>query len=189
MNRGIKKILEQILKYFLQGILYAAPIIITAYALYKTFDLVDGLFPFRFPGMGILFILVGLTLFGFLANTIIAKPIFYYIGKLIEQTPVISLVYTSVKDLMKAFVGDKKKFTEPVSVLIDKNSGVEKLGFVTQTDLTKLGIAKGKVAVYCPIAYNMSGDLFIVPAENVTLLQGSPKDIMKFIISGGVSAM
>jgi uncharacterized membrane protein len=189
MNRGLKIILEHLLKYFLQGLLYAAPIIITAYALYKAFDLVDGLFPFRFPGMGILFILVSLTLFGFIATTIIARPVIYYIGKLIERTPVINLVYTSVKDLMKAFMGDKKKFNEPVLVVMDKNSGIEKLGFVTQTDLTKLGIAKGKVSVYFPISYNMSGDLFIVPAENVTSLSGSPKDIMKFIISGGVTGV
>jgi uncharacterized membrane protein len=189
MNKNFKIFMEQLLKYFLQGLLYAAPISITIYALIKVLGMIDGILPFRFPGIGILCILVSLTVLGFLANTIVARPIMYYVGKLIERTPIIKILYTSVKDLMKAFMGDKKKFNEPVLVTMDKNSGIEKLGFVTRTDLTKLGIAKGKVAVYFPIAYNMSGDLFIVPAENVVRLSGSSSEIMKFIISGGVTGV
>jgi uncharacterized membrane protein len=45
----------------------------------------------------------------------------------------------------------------------------------------------GKVAVYLPHSYNFSGDLYIVPRENVTPVQASGTAIMKFIVSGGVT--
>ena len=66
-------------------------------------------------------------------------------------------------------------------------SGLEKLGFITQEDLSKLGI-EGKVAVYLPHSYNFSGNLFIVPSQNVIILKSaSSADVMKFIVSGGVT--
>jgi uncharacterized membrane protein len=47
--------------------------------------------------------------------------------------------------------------------------------------------AKDKVAVYFPQSYTFAGDMFIVPAENVTPLDISPKDAMKFAVTGGVA--
>jgi uncharacterized membrane protein len=68
-----------------------------------------------------------------------------------------------------------------------ENATVQKLGFMTSDDLSDLGIMKGQVAVYLPHSYAFSGNLFIVPAENITLIDASASDIMKFIVSGGVS--
>ncbi len=44
-----------------------------------------------------------------------------------------------------------------------------------------------KVAVYLPHAFAWSGNLVIVPAKNVTILDARAADIMKFVVSGGVS--
>jgi len=63
---------------------------------------------------------------------------------------------------------------------------VHKLGFITQEDLASLGLKEGFIAVYLPHSYNFSGNLFIVPKENVTLIDRSTSDVMKFIVSGGV---
>jgi uncharacterized membrane protein len=90
---------------------------------------------------------------------------------------------------MSAFVGKDKKFTEPVLVKVNKDSELEKLGFITQHDLSRLGIEKGKVAVYLPHSYNFSGNLFIVPARNITPIDASPTEVMKFIVTAGVTAI
>jgi len=90
---------------------------------------------------------------------------------------------------MNAFVGKDKKFTEPVLVKVNKDSELEKLGFITQHDLTTLGIEAGKVAVYLPHSYNFSGNLFIVPASNVKPLNANSAEIMKFIVTAGVTAI
>jgi uncharacterized membrane protein len=157
--------------------------------LIKIFEIVDGILPFKIPGIGLLVILIIITFVGILASTIIGKPLMSYYNKILDKIPLIKILYSSIKDLMSAFVGQKKKFTEPVLVRMSKDSEIEKLGFLTQKDLSILGLAKGKVAVYFPHSYNFSGNLFIVPVENVKHLNISPTEIMKFIVSGGVTEL
>jgi len=176
---NFKKVWKRIFKYFLEGLILIAPISITIYALYKIFEILDGILHFKIPGLGLLVILVVITLIGIIGSTIIAKPILAYYNRLLEKIPIIKIVYTSIKDLMSAFVGQKKKFTEAVLVKISSDSTLEKLGFITQKDLTSLGIEKGKVAVYFPHSYNFSGNLVIVSIENIKPISGSPTDIMK----------
>jgi uncharacterized membrane protein len=98
----------------------------------------------------------------------------------------VKLIYSSVKDLLNAFVGDKKKFTKPVLVTINKDNQLHRIGFITQDDLSTLGL-KDMVVVYFPQSYAVAGDHFIVPKENVKPLDISGPVAMKFIISGGVS--
>ena len=104
-----------------------------------------------------------------------------------DRVPLIKLIYTSVKDLIAAFVGKKKRFTEPVLVKMEGN--VERLGFITQRDLTELGISADKIGVYIPFSYALTGNLIIVPKNFVTPVDGNSTDIMKFIISGGVTEL
>ena len=73
-------------------------------------------------------------------------------------------------------------------MLINPEAKLEKLGFLTEHDLAILG-EEDKVAVYFPHSYNFSGELFIVPSNQVRELDISPTDVMKFIVSGGVSQL
>ena len=69
------------------------------------------------------------------------------------------------------------------------DSDVKKLGFITNKDLSEIGISDDKVAVYLPHSYAFSGNLFIVPKRNVTPIDAKAADIMKFIVSGGVTTV
>lgn len=189
--------MSKIIRFFLQGLILIAPIAITIYALVMLFDFVDGLLityltdliGFKVPGLGLLIILVTITLIGLMGSTILFKPIISSLDRLISQAPLVKIIYTSIKDFMSAFVGKDKKFTEPVLVKVNKDSQLEKLGFITQHDLTRLGIEKGKVAVYLPHSYNFSGNLFVVSIENVTPIDASPTEVMKFIVTAGVTSI
>jgi uncharacterized membrane protein len=92
-----------------------------------------------------------------------------------------------LKDLFSGFVGEKRKFNQPVLVKVNAVSELEKLGFLTQEDVSNIGVEGNKAAVYFPHSYNFSGELFIVPCEHITKIEGSPSEIMKFIVSGGVT--
>lgn len=181
--------MKKVLRYFLQGLIFVAPVSITVFVLIKGFMLVDGLLNFQVPGLGALVILLGVTIIGFLGSTFLFKPLANYFNKLLERIPLFKIIYSSIKDLMSAFVGQKKKFNVPVLVRVSKEAHLEKMGFITQTDLSKLAIEDGKVAVYLPHSYNFSGNLFIVQQENITPLNISPTIAMKFIVSGGVTDM
>lgn len=195
--KGDKLISKQLLSWFLQGLLFTAPVALTVYILYVSFTVVDGIltdvilniFGFRVPGLGLIVILGSITIIGFLGSSIVFRPLLSYLDKIISQAPLVKIIYTSIKDFMSAFVGKEKRFTEPVLVKVSRDANLEKMGFITKRDLSNLGIPGGKVAVYLPHSYNFSGNLFIVPTENITPLDAPPSEVMKFIVTAGVTSI
>jgi uncharacterized membrane protein len=181
-----KTFFGKLLNYFFQGIIILAPITITVYILYVILKFVDDLVPIHIPGIGILIVIVVVTLTGVLASTFIGRPIIAYLNKLLNKAHLLKTVINSIKDLLGAFVGKKKKFNEPVLVMMNKESGIEQMGFVTCKELAMIGIHGKKIAVYIPFSFTFTGYMFVVPAENITPLNISSTDAIKFIISGGV---
>ena len=176
--------MKKLLGYFLQGLLYIVPIGVTLYVVVESIAFVDGILPLDVPGLGLLLILVSVTFVGFIGGTLLTRQVLNF-DKLLERIPLIKIIYTSVKDLLSAFVGTKKRFTEPV--LVKMEGDVERFGFITQKDLTFLGLSEDKIGVYIPFSYAVTGNLIVVPKKHITPVQGSSADIMKFIISGGVA--
>ena len=189
-----KSLKRRLVNYFLQGLLYIAPLGITLYILYALFDFVDGLlrssiqslFGIDIPGLGLVIILAMVTLLGYVGQTVIAQPAKRYLEQLIKQAPFLQTIYTTTKDFLGAFLGKEKKFVHPVIVKLNPEYELERIGFLTQSDLSELNV-KDKVAVYFPQSYSFSGDLFIVPSQNVTPLDITPRDAMKFAVTGGVA--
>jgi uncharacterized membrane protein len=105
----------------------------------------------------------------------------------LNKVPLLKTLYTSIKDLLSAFVGTKKRFNEPVLVNVGSGGGLQKIGFITEKDLSDLGIPNTKIAVYLPHSYAFSGNLFIVDASAVSPIDAKASDVMKFIVSGGVT--
>lgn len=178
--------MNRLIKYFLRGLLLVIPIGVTIYILLASIRWLDGLLALDFPGAGLIIILTSVTLIGYIGSSLIAQPIFNFFERLLNRLPLVRIIYSSLKDLISAFVGDKKKFNQPVLVTLNKESNLQKLGFITQEDLHNLGL-QDKTAVYLPHSYNFSGDLYIVPRENITLIHATGADVMKFIVSGGVT--
>ncbi len=189
--------MKKIRNYFFQGLLFLAPVGLTVYIIYLIYmgthnfleNQIKPLLGFDIPFLNLLilisiFLLVAVI--GFLGQTFIFRPVQNLVVKSFEKVPIIKFIYTTLKDFLSAFVGKEKKFTNPALVKVHHLTNLEKLGFVTKEDLNIIGIKDKKVAVYFPHSYNFSGELFIVPADQVTPLDLPPADVMKFIISGGV---
>jgi uncharacterized membrane protein len=124
---------------------------------------------------------------GIIVTNFVTEPIKKWFGRWFKRLPVFNVIYTSFKDLTEAFVGDDKKFSEPVVVEINE-SGLKQIGFLTQKDLSKIGYS-GDVAVYFPLSYSFAGQLCIVNTNKVKPLNMSASEAMKFIVSGGVSQL
>lgn len=186
----MKKIFSGIVSYFLKGLLYTVPLVITVYVIYQVFMFFDRLvvLPYDIPGLGILFLLIFITLVGVIGSSVIVQPISRRMIKFIETTPVLKTIYSAVKDLVSTFVEKKNAFRVPVLVKVSEDSNLEKLGFITQEDLSTIGIeGTEKIAVYMPHSYAFSGNLFIVERKNVKVIDQKASDVMKFIVSGGVA--
>lgn len=187
-----KSIFKLFLKYFFRGLLYAAPVTITIYIIVELFKFFDGLIPvgINIPGMGFLVLIVAITILGVVGSSIILEPLKSQFNQILDKAPLLKTIYSSVKDLLSAFVGSKKSFDKPVLVKMNKDSNLEKLGFITAEDLKKIGVTDDRVGVYLPHSYNFSGNFFIVPASQVTPVKNvKSADFMKFIVSGGVTKL
>ncbi len=184
----MRRIASVLLRSFLQGLLLLSPIAITAYVLYTVFNSVDNLVPFVPRGLGFVIIIVAVTLMGYLGTRFfIGKWLFDSFSYLLEHTPGVKYIYSSVRDVMKSFVGDKKRFNKPVWVCVSNNPEMWRIGFMTQKDMSYLGM-ENKVAVYLPHAYAISGWVIVTDSINVKPVKKmTPGEAMKFAVSGGVT--
>ena len=184
--------LHFVVSYFIRGLLIVAPAAVTLYILFTAFVWVDGLidlerrFGFRIPGLGALAVIILVTVTGFIASSILARYFIDLAENTLRRLPLVRLVYTSIKDLVGAFVGEQKRFDRPVLVSIFPGSDVKVIGFVTRTSLANFDLPD-HVAVYFPNSFNFAGHLLVMPRERTTPLRTDGTSVMTFIVSGGVS--
>jgi len=183
--------MKNIKQYFLKGLLYIVPVAVTFWVLIEIYKLLNGIIGRFLAGnwqyLGILILIVLITFIGFVGSVIIASPINAFFQRLLEKAPLLKTIYSSVKDLMNTFVGKKKGFSKPVLIKLYENSTIERIGFITNEDLKTLNIKDGKVLVYLPHSYAFSGQLFVVDRSYIKPIDSSSSEIMKLIVSGGVT--
>lgn len=191
--------------YFFQGLIILAPIVITAWAVISLFNFIDGILPNllntlfpslvgldangepkRYPGLGFLVVIVIVILIGYLSSSFVFGRIVHFFDLLLEKTPGVKVIYTTLKDFFEAFAGNKKKFNRAVLVCIEAHD-VWQLGFVTQQDVHEFGLHE-YVSVYIPHSYAFSGRLYFVKRDRVKIVDHmNATEAMKFAISGGVA--
>jgi uncharacterized membrane protein len=203
---GFKETLGKLLQLFLQGLIVLAPIGITIWVVFGLFNWVDSFLPNlinsfapdllqkdasgnlrRLPGLGFLVVVTLVLLVGWLSSLFVVGRLVAVFDTVLERTPGIKFIYSSVKDFLEAFAGNKKKFDHPVLVNVD-GTDVWRIGFITQESSKHLGL-ENHITVYVPHSYAISGITYIVPQEKVRPLPPNihPADAMKFTVSGGVS--
>ena len=195
----------RILNLFFQGLIILAPIVITTWAVISLFKFIDGILPNllhvlfpdlvkldafgspeKIPGLGFLVVICIVLLVGYISSSFIVAKLVEWFDMILERTPGVKIIYSTVKDLMEAFAGNKRKFNRAVLVSIEAPD-VWRVGFVTQSDASAFGLTD-YVTVYLPHSYAFSGILYFVKKDRVRLLDGvSSADVMKFAISGGVA--
>ncbi len=199
-NRWLRKLFQ----YFFQGIVVLAPICITLYAVIWLFSTMDNILPdllYNFfpnnlskangllrtiPGLGFVAVVIIVIFFGRISSGFFASRIFDALDHVLQRTPGLKFIYTSVKDILQAFTGNKKKFNRPVLVNIGEED-VWRVGFITQESAGHFDLPQHDV-VYIPLAYSITGVTYIVPRKKIKLLINiSPAEAMKFAVSGGVA--
>jgi uncharacterized membrane protein len=171
--------------YFLRGLLITIPTAVTVWLCYMAFTRVDSWLGINIPGVGFLVTVVAITAIGFMGSNLVTRGLLATVEDAIERLPFVRLVYNSSKDLLGAFVGEKKRFDKPVMVQLSPDGAIRALGFITQESLAQLGVAETLV-VYLPFSYSIAGWTCLVPASRVHRLETSSADFMAFVVSGGV---
>jgi uncharacterized membrane protein len=149
---------------------------------------VDSLIPWPMPpGLGFIIVISSLTLIGLGTRSFLGQELFDFLDHLLKKTPGIKYVYSSLKDIMTSFVGDKKRFNKPVWVCTNTQPETWRIGFLTQESMDYLGM-EGKIAVYLPHAYAISGWVILTGKENIKpVTTMNAAEAMKFAVSGGIT--
>lgn len=199
-----RQTLKRLFQYFLQGLIILAPIIITIYAVTGLFNFIDRILPgilgtifphwwldehgnaFRIPGLGVIILILTVIFVGYISSSFIVGRLVDLFDTILERTPGIKIIYSTVKDFFEAFAGNKRKFDKAVLVSV-QDKDVWQIAFITQEELLQFGMAE-YVAVYIPKAYAFTGELYFLKKERVRVITGiSSAEAMKFAISGGVT--
>src|SRR5690554_6516366 len=179
--------MKNLIRYFFQGLLLAAPIVITFTLVRWMIATLGGVFSVGDSSfIGLLIALVLLTALGYFISNFVGRELFRLFEELIERTPGIKILYTAIRDLLEAFVGEKKRFDRPVIVDLDASGQLKALGFMTG-DSSHVGVPEGFVTVYLPQSYNVAGNLLLVPRERVHPIAVDSTELMTFVMSGGVA--
>lgn len=172
--------------YFLRGLVLTVPLVLTVAVCWIVFTRIDGWLGLPIPGVGFVVTIVAITIVGFVGSTFIWGQVERQMDDLLNRLPFVRLLYSSTKDLLNAFVGEKRRFDAPVLVALSADGAVRTFGFITQPSLELLGLP-GDVAVYFPQSYNFAGQLVVVPRDRVTRLEAVSSDVLAFVVSGGVT--
>lgn len=178
--------MKLLLTYFLRGLVLTVPLFVTGWICWLVFMQIDGWLGLPQPGAGFAIIIAAVTVAGFVGSTFLWRRVEVAVEAVLDRLPFVRLLYSSTRDLMNAFVGEKRRFDSPVLVAMSADGAVRTFGFITQRSLTALGLEED-VAVYFPQSYNFAGQLVVVPAVRVTPLEAPSSDVLAFIVSGGVT--
>lgn len=182
--------MTRLLNYFLKGVAILAPLALTVYVCVRLFTTIDGWMGLPVPGAGFVLTVVLITLFGIFATSLLTRGVLGLVERLFDRLPFVRLLYSSTRDLLDAFVGERRRFDQPVLVTPYVGGVARVMGFVTQRSLTGLGPGlDGHVAVYIPMSYSIAGTMLIVPTSAVTVMPVDAAEAMAFIVSGGVTEL
>jgi uncharacterized membrane protein len=180
--------MTRLLNYFVRGLVVVTPLAVTIWVCVTIFQTIDNWLGLPVPGAGFMITIVLVTLIGFLASSIVARTIGDEFDKLLARLPFVRLLYSSAKDMLNAFVGEKRRFDKPVLVSLTADGSVKIVGFLTSDSLAALGAAD-YATVYMPQSYGFAGHVLVVPASRVTRIDADAPEVMAFIISGGVTGV
>ncbi|MCC7301733.1 MAG: DUF502 domain-containing protein [Bacteroidia bacterium] len=187
--------MKKITAWFINGLLIVVPVGITVLVVTRIIYWIEGVVgkvggiinSVIDPWLILLISLVVILAVGALGTTLFFKPLLTFLDHALEKTPVVKTVYSSIKDIFSALVGSKKKFNKPVMVAVSEDKTIRQIGFITSEDLSHLHIPGALVAVYLPTSYSFAGKVLIVPKDYIVPVNAPPGDVMKFVLSGGIT--
>lgn len=194
---------------FFTGVVIALPIAVTIWLLTWFVRLVDGrvlsVIPpewnpniwikaatgLSIPGFGLIMAVIALWMLGVLGSNFIGTSVIKFGERLLGRVPLVSNIYNAMKQIVTTMALQKDRAFKDVCLIEYPRKGLWAIGFVT----SKLKgapleyLSEDFVCVFVPTTPNpTSGFLLFVKKEDVKILDMTPEEGAKMIISGGMVA-
>lgn len=195
-----KSLFAKLRDSFFAGLLFSAPLFLTGSLVVWFVQSVNGLvrplFPEDYffledyiPAYGIIVVLIGSTLIGFLCQGAFGKHLLKHSENLVSKMPVISSIYNTIKQVSQAVLDKDSASFREVGLIEYPRKGTWALCFITGTASSQVskGLPKDLVNVFIPTTPNpTSGYLLFVPRKEITILDMTVEQGFKLVISMGV---
>ena len=175
-----------LVRYFFRGLLVLVPVALTIAIVVFVFRTIDSVVGLPIPGAGFLATIAIIIVIGALASNFITRRLFELVEAVFRRLPFVKILYSAIRDVTDAFVGDRKGFDRPVTVVVDEAADIRAVGFLTREALPEIGLPD-HASVYLPQSYNFAGQMLVVPRRLVSPLGAPGADAMAFIVSGGAA--
>jgi uncharacterized membrane protein len=189
--------------YFFAGVLITAPIGITIYVSWAVISWIDeavtGWLPAQYnpntylpvdvPGVGLVMLLIGLTVIGFVTANFIGRVLLRWGERVVAQLPVVSSLYSAVKQILESVLGSSSTSFREVVLVEYPRREMWTLGLLLGETYGEIQEKTGEPMfnVYLPTTPNpTSGYLVFLPRSQMIHLDMSVEDCMKMIVSGGI---
>lgn len=180
---------DKIAEQFLNGLIVLVPPAITAFVMMWLLNLTEGTIvqylPVKFPGAGLISILLFIWLVGIISGHNFPKKIIHLCEFILSKIPVVKFIYSSVKQFSKAIFETNSSFQRVVLVPYHESLA---LGFLMNNipEAVREKIGDEYVCVFVPWSLNMtSGKNLFVKRSNVIHVDMKPEDALKFLLTAG----
>ena len=200
-----KKLQRRIRNIFITGLLITLPIALTYFILQFLFKNLDTLSPvftkilidmgapipegYRIPALGLVITLLIVLAVGWFTTNFFGKQLINLGESLVEKIPFVRKIYKGSKQVVQSIAHADTTAFRKVVLLEFPRRGMLAIGFVT-------GSARGEVQeytredvlnVFVPTMPNpTSGFLVFAPPEDLTEIDMSIEDGIKYVVSGGI---
>lgn len=193
----MKKLRDSFKKYFITGLLVIIPIWATYYVLSGLLGVIDNmlgdlpgyLLGLKFPGLGIITLVLFVLLVGLLSANYIGKNVVRYSDTLMQRVPLVRGVYSTMKKIMDTF--SMKHNFHGVALVEYPRKGCHSVGFMTgEVRGESIGLEGRFITVFVPTTPNpTAGFLLVLPEAEVKRLDMTVEQGMKFIVSIGLVSL
>lgn len=177
--------------YFLAGLLLAAPLAVTIGVAIWFVDFIDSrvLPGTRIPGFGLVVVISGLTLIGWLASGFLGRLVHSVGDRIVSRIPVLRSVYAATKQIFETVLAQKSNAFREVALFEYPRKGIWSIGFLTGTTAGEVQhrTQEQTVNVFLPTTPNpTSGYLLFVPRKDLIILDMTVEEGIKMVVSGGI---
>ncbi|HCL67028.1 MAG TPA: hypothetical protein DIC56_19765 [Rhizobium sp.] len=191
---------------FLTGLIICAPVAITIWLTLSFIRWADSwvkpyiptrynpesYLKFAVPGFGLLIAVIIITMIGFLGKNLIGRSIVGFGESILHRMPLVRTLYKSLKQIFESVLKDQSSSFKKVGLIEFPSPGMWALVFIA-TDAkgeiaARLNEAGAEmVAVFMPpTPVPTAGFLMFVPRDRIKLLEMTPEEAAKLLISGGL---
>lgn len=203
---GKPSVAARIRNNFLTGVIICAPLAITIWLTWSFIQWADSwvkpyiparynpesYLNFAIPGFGLLIAVVFITLVGFLGKNLIGRSIVGFGEGILARTPLVRTLYKSLKQIFETVLKEKSNSFKKVGLIEFPSPGMWALVFIA-TDAkgeiaARLNVdGQEMVAVFMPpTPVPTAGFLMFVSRDRIKLLEMTPEEGAKLLISGGL---